>query len=429
MQKVFIQIASYRDPELPKTIEDCISNANDADRLVFGICRQYSKDDNFDNIDQWREDPRFRILDVPWEEAQGVCWARNKVQQLYDGEEYTLQLDSHHRFVKGWDDILIKMINQLQDKGHSKPLLTAYIPSYDPDNDPKGRVQVPWKMDFDRFIPEGAVFFLPSAINNWKELDSPLPARFYSAHFTFTLGKFCTEVQHDPEYYFHGEEISIAVRAFTHGYDLFHPHRLVAWHEYTRKGRTKHWDDHQGPKKPPEAKPWHQRNKDSHLRNRKLFEMDGLKKDIDFGIYDFGNVRSVRDYEKYAGINFKLRSAHEHTIGNKALPCPVNDDEAEWLADFARKVVINVNIPLSEVEHDEKVNFWFFGVHDENGKEIYRKDKTKKTLPGVINGNFVSFREHITTSRVPKTYTIWPCAEDGWRKKTIKPVPGFESFK
>ena len=429
MQKVFIQIASYRDPELPKTIEDCIANADDADRLVFGICRQYSKDDEFDNVDKWRDDPRFRIIDIPWEEAQGVCWARNQVQQLYAGEEYTLQLDSHHRFVKGWDNILVNMIKQLQDSGHEKPLLTAYIPSYDPDNDPKGRVQVPWKMDFDRFIPEGAVFFLPSAINNWKELDSPLPARFYSAHFTFTIGQFCTEVQHDPEYYFHGEEISIAVRAFTHGYDLFHPHRLVAWHEYTRKGRTKHWDDHQGPKKPPESKPWHQRNKDSHLRNRKLFEMDGLEKNIDFGIYDFGTKRTVRDYEKYAGVNFKLRSAHEHTIKNRALPCPVSDDEEEWLADFARKVVIQVNVPLSEIEHDDKVNFWFFGVHDENGKEIYRKDKTKKTLPGVINGNFVSFREHITTSQVPKTYTIWPCAEDGWRKKTIKQVPGFESFK
>ena len=30
--------------------------------------------------------------------------------------------------------------------------------------------------------------------------------------------------------------------------------------------------------------------------------MDGLQKDIDFGIYDFGSVRTVEDYERYAGI-------------------------------------------------------------------------------------------------------------------------------
>ena len=43
---------------------------------------------------------------------------------------------------------------------------------------------------FDRFIPEGAVFFLPETIPNWRELDTPVPARFYSAHFCFTLGEF-----------------------------------------------------------------------------------------------------------------------------------------------------------------------------------------------------------------------------------------------
>ena len=74
-------------------------------------------------------------------------------------------------------------------------------------------------------------------------VNEPVKARFYSAHFAFTLGIFCKEVQHDPLFYFHGEEITIGVRAFTWGYNLFHPHKVLAWHEYTRQGRTKHWDD------------------------------------------------------------------------------------------------------------------------------------------------------------------------------------------
>ena len=36
------------------------------------------------------------------------------------------------------------MIGQLQDKGHEKPLLTGYMPSYDPEDDPGKRVKVPW---------------------------------------------------------------------------------------------------------------------------------------------------------------------------------------------------------------------------------------------------------------------------------------------
>jgi len=287
--KIFIQIASYRDPQLLPTIRDCIKNAKNPKNLVFAICWQRSPEES---LEEFADDKRFKIIDVPYLESKGACWARNKIQQLYSNEKYTLQLDSHHRFVENWDELLIKMVKDLQKKGHKKPLLTSYIPSFDPENDPQARVQHPWKMDFDRFIPEGPVFFLPSTIENWQKLDTPIPARFYSAHFCFTVGEFSNEVQHDPEYYFHGEEISIAVRAFTHGYDLFHPHKVIAWHEYTRKGRTKHWDD---------VRDWGILNSNCHKRNKILFGMDGEDpKSIDFGKYGFGTERSLEDYEKYA---------------------------------------------------------------------------------------------------------------------------------
>jgi len=263
--KIFVQIASYRDPQLRITIENMIENAKRPDRLVIGVARQFSPDDKFDDISDYYTDDRFRVLDIPYEESQGVCWARHLVQQLYKDEQYTLQIDSHMRFAPNWDEEMINMIKQLQKKGHKKPLLTGYVSSFDPSNDPIGRVQEPWRMTFDRFIPEGAVFFLPETIPNWKELTEPVPSRFYSAHYCFTLGEFSYEVQHNPEYYFHGEEISIAARAYTWGYDLFHPHKTLIWHEYTRKGRTKQWDD---------DKEWVRKHVHSHLTNRKLFGMD-----------------------------------------------------------------------------------------------------------------------------------------------------------
>ena len=311
--KIFIQIASYRDPELLNTIKDCIEKSDNSQNLVFGLCWQHSKDDKWDNLDEYLDDPRFKIVDVDFNESKGACWARNSLQQQYDGEQYTFQLDSHHRFIEGWDTELINMLEGLIEKGHKKPLLTSYISSYNPENDPEGRVNVPWLMNFDRFIPEGAVFFLPATIPNWETLTEPVPARFYSAHFAFSLGSFVEEVPHDPEYYFHGEEISIAVRAYTHGYDLFHPHKIIAWHEYTRKGRTKQWDD---------DKTWGNKNSNSHLRNRKLFGMDGLEKDIDFGIYDFGTERTLEDYERYSGVSFKKRAVQQYTLDNNSAPNP-----------------------------------------------------------------------------------------------------------
>ena len=193
MEKIFVQIASYRDPQLIPTIEDCMAKARHADRLTFGICCQYHVDDKFDDLIEFENRPNFNISYVHYNETKGACWARNKLQGFYNGEEYTLQIDSHMRFEENWDDILIDMLKDLQNKGFKKPLLTGYVSSFDPNNDPTGRVYEPWEMVFDRFIPEGAVFFLPQTISNWKELSEPIRARFYSAHFCFTIGDFVKE--------------------------------------------------------------------------------------------------------------------------------------------------------------------------------------------------------------------------------------------
>ena len=67
-KKIFIQIASYRDPELNNTLKDCIEKSENPDNLVFSICWQHSKDDEWDNLDLYKDDPRFKIIDVDYRE-------------------------------------------------------------------------------------------------------------------------------------------------------------------------------------------------------------------------------------------------------------------------------------------------------------------------------------------------------------------------
>jgi hypothetical protein len=409
--KIFVQIASYRDPQLVPTIKDMLANAKKPKNLVLGIVRQFSPEDGFDNLDEFRQDKRFKILDIPYQDAKGVCWARHQVQQLYGGEEYTLQIDSHMRFVKDWDDILIKMIKGLQKDGYKKPLLTGYVPSFDPENDPAGRAQDAWRMVFDRFIPEGAVFFLPETIPGWREMTKPITARFYSAHFCFTLGQFSHEVQHNPEYYFHGEEISIAARAYTWGYDLFHPHIPVVYHEYTRKGRTKQWDD---------DKTWGQKNNLSHLTNRKLFGMDGETQEGHDGPYGFGSVRTLRDYEKYAGILFGKRSVQKETLDKKYPPNTYNfETEEEWINSFSQIFKHCIDIGFSQVPETD-YDFWAVAFHKENGETLFRKDVDKNEiirLKGDKDGYCKIWREFLTTEK-PSYWVVWPHSESkGWCDK------------
>jgi hypothetical protein len=406
--KIFVQIASYRDPELENTIKSMIENAKKPNNLRIGVCRQYHPEDGFDTLNEFRKDKKFRILDVLYNESKGVCWARNQVQQLYGGEEYTLQIDSHMRFEKNWDDEFIKMVKQLQKKGFKKPLLTGYVSSFNPENDPAERIKEPWRMVFDRFIPEGAVFFLPETIPGWEQLKEPVTSRFYSAHFAFTVGQFSTEVQHDPEFYFHGEEISIAARAYTHGYDLFHPHKTLIWHEYTRKGRTKQWDD---------DKEWVMRNNVSHSKNRKLFGMDGELSDVDFGIYGFGTERTLKEYEIYSGLRFSRRAVQQYTLDKNYPPNPfIFETEEEWEDSFATIFKHCIDVGYDSVPETD-YEFWVVAFHDENDETIHRQDADINEINRMKNdpdGYCKVWREFQTTHK-PKYWVVWPYSTSkGW---------------
>jgi len=457
MANIFVQIASYRDPELFPTLKDITKQADNPQHLNITVCWQHGEEESiedfldggfdvagfntythtetdgdiseFDIIEMSLNEAMIQVISVDYTKTRGTCWARNLIQQMYNGETYTLQLDSHHRFIKGWDTVLIEMLEDLREQS-PKPVLTGYLPSYDPENDPKGRVNHPYQMNFDRFIPEGAVFFIPSQMEDWKKRDTPLKARFYSGHFTFADGSFADEVQHDVLGWFHGEEISISVRAFTHGYDLYHPHKVIAWHEYTRKNRVKVWDDHTTAAKEKKIidKDWVERNNMAHKRNRILFGMDGEDPNqVDFGKYGFGTERTLRDYEEYAGISFEYRGVQQATI-DKEEP-PVNfeyNTEIEWKNSFARSNDIRVCLHKNEFGNImDDIDFVFLGAHDADGKELYRKDLTDKEFYRYINSEngFIDHRLIFLTSEKPQTYTIWPHSKSGgWLEKVTKPV-------
>tara|TARA_R100001591_G_scaffold60904_1_gene70499 strand:- start:286 stop:1569 length:1284 start_codon:yes stop_codon:yes gene_type:complete len=400
---IFIQIASYRDPELRPTLKDLIAKADNPDRLHVCVCWQHAPLDEWDHIEEFKDDKRFTFIDVDYLDSQGTCWARNLIQQHYNGEDYTLHLDSHHRFAKGWDSECIRMIKQLQKKGHKKPLLTAYIPSYDPQNDPKARINEAWKLSFDRFSPEGVLFTIPETIDDWKERSEPMPSRFFSAHFCFTLGIFCKEVQHDPQYYFHGEEIALAVRAYTHGYDLFHPNKVVIWHEYTRDGKAKQWDD---------DPVWEEKNLRTFRRLRMLLGIDGTpcspcaQKQLE--PYTLGTERTLAEYEKYAGVRFEDRSVQTHTLQKLDLPCPEVEDYENSFHSFFRHCI---DIHIDNITEDD-YEFWVVAFLDENGEDLFRLDADKNEVQTLIeqgknNKGWINlWRQY--TGPVPAKWRVWP---------------------
>jgi len=411
---IFIQIAAYRDAELLPTLRDCVAQASDARRLRFGICWQRSDEES---LGEFAQDARVRLFELPAERSRGACWARQRTQALFCDEEYTLQLDSHHRFVPGWDELLVHMLEGLRGRGCAKPLLTSYAPIYDPANDPAGRTPAPFRLRFNGFSPDGPFAVMPETMDEYRSQAEPEPARFFSAHFAFTVGEFCRQVPYDPHLYFFGEEPSIAMRAHSHGYDLFHPHRVVLWHHYGRENSPRHWADHRR---------WYFRNELSMRRFRRLVEegLGGVSgEQSSLSPYGLGSVRGLRDYERYTGVSFELRGATRHAM--KPLPPPEPEPPVS-LEDWRSLVLMpyEVLVPLNKEElagSAEQYDFVFVGAHSTQGQELVRYDLRGGELEQALKHG--CHRLSFLAAAPPVSWTVWPYLRNGsWGVKSSHPI-------
>jgi hypothetical protein len=405
---IFVSIAAYRDPELAPTIADCIRRARCPDELHFGVCWQHTADEvapaEFAR-------PNVRVIDVPWNESRGACWARAEIMQLWDGEDFFLQLDSHHRFVQDWD---AKLIAEAERSGAEKPVLSTYATPYDP-RAPALETGAPTQMDFHRFSTDGVPMFRPRHVTDRSD-PSPMRARFVSAHFLFAPGRFVREVPYDPELYFHGEEITLAIRAFTHGYALLHPSEHLLWHEYTRNYRAKHWDDHVRARGIPLE--WHMRDQASIRKVRKFLL------DPHVGAFGCGTARSVAEYEAYAGLSFRHMAAQDATLRGLEPPNPATTpDWPTAIRDWRVRIVLDREA-LSRAAFIDP-SFWYVGFHDAADAEICREDAHGDELQQLLAGSVgqIVIERRFRSARQPAAWTVWPHSRNGgWLEKVVGTV-------
>ena len=286
-EEIFIQIASYRDPELGDTLNSLYLKAQFKQRLKFSICWQHSKMEEFPKLSIPIK--QINIIDIDYKDSKGANWARSINQQFYNNEEYSLIIDSHLRFVQNWDIKLINLHKILKKKGIDKPLITGYPPPYDPTSYPQGRLNSPLKMYVEGYEKGLLIKFAGFPIPCWRWITEPIRAEFLALGFLFSEGLFNREIKIDPHIYFYGDEITTGLRSFCHGYDFFHPHILICWHNYSRDLRIGHWDNH---------KKWETDDRKSYRRVREILSGKNILN------YPIGTLRRIEDYENL--ISFKL---------------------------------------------------------------------------------------------------------------------------
>ena len=408
--KIFVQIASYRDLQLIPTIDDMISKAKNPNNLIFGICWQYGDDEDISYYDNKKN---FRISKYHYSESKGLGWARNITNELYDGELYTLQIDSHHRFVKNWDSILLEDFNESLEYSEN-PIITTYCTPFDPNTDENEYIKIPCLMSQYEFSSDKLLMSMPWYIQDYESRQNIIRARTISGHFYFTYGKFIKDVPYDPEIYFGGytEETTLSLRAFTNGYDFFSPYRMVMWHEYTRSYRPKHWEDH-GEVSQTEYTST-QRDMFSRNKTRQLFGQEdyGITIDDKYGI---GKQRTLQDYEIYGGFNFKDCLIQRYTLDVNEPPNPISWEEDLKSKEYTLDCVWDLQF-FKDLNFT-KPKFLVLGVHSDT-EELYRIDLLDDTY---INLKTNYYEVTINSIKEPKKIVMYLYDEDlGWSSRYEK---------
>lgn len=300
-QTIFVSIASYLDPMLFFTLNDAIAKARHPQRLSFAVVDQSAQDQR-EAIAALPFAPQVRYVHVHPQDTLGVCWARATAFSLYDGEDFVLQLDSHMLFEEDWDEKLLAQHAKLRARS-AKPIVSTY----------------PYRFDFVNGVPqpmknEGrtALVLRPHPEKNPTRddavlrfmarhlfTDEPVLGCHVSAGFLFAGGSFVEEVPYDPYLYFHGEEQSLAVRAFTRGWDIFHPLLIPVYHLYKSEGtayQTHHWHGENEAKRAFRSSYLLER---ARKRLNRLLMGDGLP-----GAYGLGSVRTLAQFSELSGIDY-----------------------------------------------------------------------------------------------------------------------------
>lgn len=319
---IFISVASYRDPDLENTIASLYKNADHPEDLVFGIVNQEQKN-KFPDFSRLGD--QVRLVNMHYKDAKGAGYARKIAMELYDGEDFFFQVDAHMRFAKGWDTSLINMYNWcVKDAGSHKVILSQFAAPFIVGSDDK-----------DYYIHDDPDFWdrpsWTSVVNTWaaswaghrqeiEDLSVPAKTHTVLCGLLFTHGDFVKEIPYDERISFMGEELCIAIRAYTRDWHLYAPNEILAWHFYKREERPKIWKDNVA------GRSW----SDIEMSSQRVQQSVLLGEEQ--GIYGIGDYQKYLDYQELIGIDFAKFYAEE--MGRK----------------------VNLGILNTEIEFDENFN-------------------------------------------------------------------------
>ena len=299
-KKILVSIASYRDTQCSITLLDIISKAKNPENLVVIVCQQNDISDG--NCIQekilTKSKATIKQIIIPHTEAMGPCWARFLIQQLWSGEEYYLQVDSHTRFVEGWDEKCINCLNKIyvQINNTSKEkinldkkiCLTNYVSTFNINTDEieinplRGPMYIESVDQIDGFYRYNSKYE--------KIMLEPKESKGWSGCFSFSSSQIIIDAPYDPytPFLFFGEEMDMFARLYTRGWKMYVPHIPICFTIFDRSYRKTFWE---------------------HPDQAQIVQLSKIRLYLRFGLIDKENINLIPDTIK--------KDIEKFNLGNK----------------------------------------------------------------------------------------------------------------
>jgi hypothetical protein len=314
MKTIYIALTSLDDSELIPTVLGAFEKASNPDNIFVGLHLWSSpslRDEFLKKLSKYSSNIRFNFTEMSedtFEEMAGVGKGRRRALDLYNNEDYLLQIDSHSLFSLGWDKTLIDTLEEAKKfVKNKKTIITAYAGFYKfsatgkrvwchPGDGPgefPGNFQYPYYVSDKRYydaIPAWTVL-LEEEVKNFP--GKFMPAIKFNANFSFGDSEWAKDTGLYESAEFFEEEVVQTLNLMKLGYTLVFPknEKPVIGHLYTdfisgNYGKRNSLGDYPG-------------------FSYEISDAEGIKNYKKY-ILDPENSQIVKEYSRYARIHISF---------------------------------------------------------------------------------------------------------------------------
>ena len=361
-----VLIPDYCDPDLINTVKSMFINAANPQRVRIKV---FYQDDNDEMFEELSNMSNVKMKRISPDACRGSAYARYQCSTMVENDtDYVMHVDSHMRCAKFWDVAMITLWKNCNDEN---AIVSQRSPNFSECYDEP--------LDSDRWIKEVWHIFNKLRYAGYTDFYGnvlPIPlvvcpndnsisrqTACISAHTLFIKASTDKIVPFDPYMYFYADENCMALRYWTHGYNIYSPDYYPIFHLYEREETMKKYlniDLDRG-----------NRVQDDWLRytveverTKALFGLFDRK--VDLGRFCLGDKRTLKEYEEYCGVDFKNKKISQYCLDGDVhiktgetfdIPNPteekLNEDIDDVTYKYTREDLIEIWRDLAHRSSDE----------------------------------------------------------------------------